>query len=284
MKFKYYMKQEQATDPVDLTGGGAPDTTTTTDPVEPTTISEGWLAGVDSELANDPSMGAIKDINSLVKSYIHGQKMVGKDKIVLPDEHATEEDISAFYNKLGRPELDKYEVDFGEAKYGDDFKKSFIETAHKAGVMPKQAEAMFGFLHGQIETSNAEAAEAQKLTQQENLASLRKEWGNGFDKQVATAREALNTLADDSFKNYLKESGLATDPTLIKFFANLGSKMNEDTFDPNAVKHFGLTKDEAKDKANSMMADMDHPYWNKDHPNHSKAVADMLKYQEVLAS
>jgi len=283
MKFEYYMKQEEAG--VDLTAGGAPDATTTTETTEtPAAIAEGWLTGVDSDLASDASMGAIKDINSLVKSYIHGQKMVGKDKIVLPDEHASEDDINAFYSKLGRPELDKYEVNFGEAKYGDDFKKSFIETAHKAGVMPKQAEAMFGFLHGQIETSNTEAGEAKANAQQENMAALRKEWGNGFDKHVATAREALNTLADDSFKDYLKESGLATDPTLIKFFANLGSKMNEDTFSPDATKHFGLTKDEAKDKANSMMGDMNHAYWKKDHPNHAKAIADMTRYQEVLVS
>jgi len=233
MKFEYYMKQEEAGAP-DLLGGADPVTPPAGEPATPpAAIAEGWLTGVDSDLASDASMGAIKDINSLVKSYIHGQKMVGKDKIVLPDEHASEDDINAFYSKLGRPELDKYEVNFGEAKYGDDFKKSFIETAHKAGVMPKQAEAMFGFLHGQIETSNTEATEARTNAQQENMAALRKEWGNGFDKHVATAREALNTLADDSFKDYLKESGLATDPTLIKFFANLGSKMNEDTFSPD---------------------------------------------------
>lgn len=281
------MKQEQATDPVDLTGGGgnpdpAPADPSPSDP--PSTIQEGWLAGVESELASDTSMGAIKDINSLVKSYIHGQKMIGKDKIVLPDEHATEDDLNSFYTKLGRPELDKYEVNFGEAKYGDDFKKEFIETAFKSGVMPKQAEAMFGFLHGQIESSNQEAIDSRKTAADEGLATLRKEWGNGFDKHVATAREAVNTLTDDNFKAFLKESGLATDPTMLRFFSNLGSKMNEDTFNPEAVKHLGLTKEEAKDKANSIMGNMEHAYWDKQHPNHNKAIKDMLKYQEILAS
>ncbi len=284
MNFKYFRKMEQAGDPaIDLLGGGGtPPVDDGIPPVEPTAITEGWLTGVDAELAGDTSMGAIQDINSLVKSYIHAQKMVGKDKIVLLDEHASDDDRSAFYDKLGRPALDKYNVDFGETKYGEDFKKSFVEEAHKSGIMPAQAKQMFDFVHGQIETDSTAAAEARTTAATEAMEGLRKEWGNGFDKQVAAAQQAVNTLADDGFKTYLQESGLASDPTMIKFFAAIGGKLNEDTFDPNTVKHVGLTKDEAQDKIDSIMGNFEHPYWNTAHPGNKKAKADMLKYQESV--
>lgn len=285
MIFKHFLKMDEATDPVDLLGGADPATPADpVDPPAPTTVEEGWLKGVESDLASHTSMGAIKDINSLVKSYIHGQKLIGKDKIVLPDEHATDDDINAFYDKLGRPELDKYEVDFGEAQYGDDFKKAFVAEAHKAGIMPKQAKSMFDFIHGQITSDTAAAAEAKQTAATEAIEGLRREWGNGFDKQVTIAQQAVATLADDNFKEYLKTSGLGSDPTMIKFFANIGSKLNEDTFDKGTVKHLGMTKDEAQEAADSIYGNFEHPYWNKSHPNHKKAVADMQKYNKILVS
>jgi hypothetical protein len=40
-----------------------------------------WRTGLDESLRTDPSLADIKDISGLAKSYIHAQKMIGRDKL-----------------------------------------------------------------------------------------------------------------------------------------------------------------------------------------------------------
>ena len=63
-----------------------------------------WRNAVDEGLRGDASLADITDINGMVKSYIHGQKMVGADKIVIPGEDASDDERGAFFTKLGRPD------------------------------------------------------------------------------------------------------------------------------------------------------------------------------------
>ena len=63
-----------------------------------------WRSGLPEDIRNDPSLADIKDVGSMAKSYINGQKLIGKNRIALPGEGATDEEISAFHSQLGRPE------------------------------------------------------------------------------------------------------------------------------------------------------------------------------------
>ena len=64
------------------------------DPVEttPTETNTDWKASLSDDLKADKSLENIKDIESLAKSYVHAQKMVGGDKIPVPNKFATEDD------------------------------------------------------------------------------------------------------------------------------------------------------------------------------------------------
>ena len=55
----------------------------------PATPDAGTGAGIgsmiqDSGLRDDPSLQSFKDVDSLAKSYVHLNKMMGRDKIVMP--------------------------------------------------------------------------------------------------------------------------------------------------------------------------------------------------------
>ena len=67
-----------------------------------------WKASLSEDLRNDPSLASINDVASLAKGYVHGQKMIGADKIVIPKDDASPDEMNEFYNRLGRPE--KYEI------------------------------------------------------------------------------------------------------------------------------------------------------------------------------
>ena len=48
-----------------------------------------WKASLSDEIRADKSLENIKDIESLAKSYVHAQKLVGAEKIPVPNKHAT---------------------------------------------------------------------------------------------------------------------------------------------------------------------------------------------------
>lgn len=243
-----------------------------------------FLKGVDPELLSKANLKTVPDLNTLVKNYVHAQSVVGKDKIVLPDEHASDEDWQQVYKKLGLPEKDEYKLDFGETKYDEDFKKGFLDSAHEAGVLPHQAKKMFDYFHGQVETTSQAQMKEMEQKNQEAIQGLQKEWGAGFQKELKIAQTALRQFADDNVINYLEESGLGNDPNLIKLFNQIGKGLTEDTFNRESVGHLGFTKSEAQEKADSILGSPEHPYWNSEHPGHQNAVRDMERYQEVIHS
>ena len=92
-----------------------------------------WKAGLSDELRADKSLENIKDISSLAKSYIHAQKLVGADKIPVPNKHATEQDWDAVYKRLGRPDTpDGYKYNLPEDQnVNAEALKTFSDHAHK---------------------------------------------------------------------------------------------------------------------------------------------------------
>lgn len=286
--FKPFLFEEVAPDlpPQGLTApvDPAPEDPSTPPPEDaPVDVPE-WMKAMDPELAQDPSIQIFKDVNSLAKSYIHSRKVIGKDKVVIPDGNATADDWKDFYSKMGLPEREKYEVKFGEAQYSDDFKKGFLDHAHDSGLLPKQAEKIFDFFNNQVKEASDQANSMTKEQAMEAYEGLKQEWGSGYDKKLKTAQTAFNTFADEGMTEYLNQSGLAHDTNLIRLFSKIGERLNEDTFDPNTVKHLGITKEEATEKRDSIMGNTDHPYWNSDHANHGKAVEEVLKYNKIIES
>lgn len=245
-----------------------------------------WLKSLDPEIAGDKSLADIGDVNNLAKSYINAQKLLGKKSIPLPDEFATEADWKVVYNKLGLPEtLDKYTPELPETEYFDAaFKQEFLKNAHSAGVLPKQAKQLFEFFNAQTDSAVKANMEAQQTAFETSVQSLKEEWGAGFNKELKTAQVALRQFADEGLISELKESGLDSNPTLIRLLNKVGKQLNEDTFNRQNIAHLGTSKEEAKSEYERIMGDTAHPYWNGEHPSHKSSVDRMLKLQEILHS
>jgi hypothetical protein len=190
-----------------------------------------WLEGL-GDLGKDPSLQMFKDPSALAKSWVSAQKMIGADKIVIPGKEATEEDWGNLYNKLGRPENpDKYEWKLPEGvKMDDSVAKGFKEVAYKAGLSTKQAQALVEWDANQKiqQMKNLEAEQNNAL--KESLDTYKQSLGGDekFKATVDKARIAVRSLADDSFKAFLRDSGVGSRPEAIAFFAKLADMMGED--------------------------------------------------------
>ena len=75
-------------------------------------------------------------IDDFVKSYLSAQRLVGANKVAIPNKMATDEDWEEVYSKLGRPaKPEDYKYSFSEEEINQDQLKNFNETAHRIGLL-----------------------------------------------------------------------------------------------------------------------------------------------------
>ena len=89
------MDQVQTTEQQPVQPGVSEQTTTTPDQSQPVTQEEpkiDFKSLIPDEYKEDKALANFQDMNQFVKSYLHAQKMVGLDKIPVPNKYATDED------------------------------------------------------------------------------------------------------------------------------------------------------------------------------------------------
>lgn len=232
----------------------------------------------------DKSLNNFNNMEDLLKSYKHAQSLVGADKIPVPNKHATEEDWNEVFKRLGAPEKpEDYKYDFKDQEMDSQQVSEFNKTAHKLGLLPKQAEGLIKYyneFNGNIaETQEEQAAQSQLATETE----LKKEFGPQFSKRLDQAKKlAVNSLGSDFLENtYLKDgSRLGDNLNVIKAFSQLADKLSEDEIIKGDGSEYMTAKD--LEKEINELTQEGSAYWSKTHPNHNKAVQEVLKLRELL--
>ena len=73
--------------------------------------AKSWKETISEEYRNDPNIAKFTEIDALAKSYINATRMIGTDKVAIPNKNFTEDQWNEFYDKVGRPETpDKYNL------------------------------------------------------------------------------------------------------------------------------------------------------------------------------
>lgn len=260
-------------------------TTTTTDPAATTTqqtptfnFPDNWKDYLDEDIRKDPSMEAIKDIKNLAKSYVHGKRMIGADKIPVPGKHATDDDWANVFKKLGLPDADKYDVKFPET-YDQDFTKSLKEVLHKNGVLPKQAQQLVDFYNNYASEAIKKSEEYKTTEMTKKFDALKREWGDSFNKNTEIAKHTFQKFVDQETMQYLTDAGFTKDPVVFKVFAKIGEMLGEDkVVDPKGSG--GFSPLDLQQKIDGLMSDP--AYFNKMHPNHNRVVEEAQKYFQMM--
>lgn len=239
-----------------------------------------WKSSLPKELQEEPSLKLINDIPSLVKSYVNAQRLVGVDKIPVPSKHATDEDWRNVFGKLGLPgDVKEYDVKLKEGLTIDkEFTEAFKETAYKAGILPRQAQALADWFAQTNEQAESKLSEEFRKAQGQRIEGLKKEWGAAFESKVSGAQAVIRELNDPDFEKYLNDSGLTGEPALVKAFAAIHSKFFAESKEVGGknVNDPVMTPKEAQAAIDSIMGNVaTHPYFHKDHPGHKAAVAEM---------
>ena len=232
----------------------------------------------------EKSLENFNNMEDFVKSYLHAQKMVGEDKIPVPNKHSTDEDWNEVFKRLGAPSSpDDYKYDFKDQEMDSGQVQEFNKTAHKLGLLPKQAEGLIKFyneMNGNIAANQEEAAAQAQLNVE---TELRKEFGPQFNKRLDQAKRlAVNSLGQDFLENtYLKDgSRLGDNLQVIKAFSDLADKLSEDPIIQGDGSSYMTAKDIEKEITE--LTQEGSAYWDKNHINHQKSVDEVLKLREML--
>ena len=233
---------------------------------------------------DEKALSNFTSMDDFVKSYLSAQRLVGANKVAIPNKMATDEDWEEVYSKLGRPaKPEDYKYSFSEEEINQDQLKNFNETAHRIGLLPKQAERIIKFyneMNTQAEVDNQKMFEAK---QTEAMADLKKEFGPTYTKRLDQAKKlAVETLGNEMLNNTVLKDGsrLGDNVAVIKAFSMLADKLSEDEI----IKGEGTGYQTASEieKEISELTEDGSPYWNKTHPNHAKTVDRVFKLREQL--
>jgi len=281
---------EQPASPVETTP-----TTTETKPVEATiasttqpqpTVNKTWKEAISEEFRSDPNIEKFTEIDALAKSYINATKMIGQDKVAVPNKNSTEDQWNEVYDKLGRPEsADKYSLNVKSdiVPMEETSIKQFAENAHKLGLNQKQAEGILDFYKTNMEGMAQQSKVDTETAQAQSAQELRQEWGREFDTNIkkagALAKANMNAeVLDMELKNGMR---LGDHPEIIKGFAKIAGMMSEDNMVTTESEQVSSNKD-IESEISSIMNNREGPYWNKQHPDHDKTVQQVYTLREML--
>ena len=233
---------------------------------------------------DEKALANFTSMDDFVKSYLSAQRLVGANKVAIPNKMATDEDWEEVYSKLGRPaKPEDYKYSFSEEEINQDQLKNFNETAHRIGLLPKQAERIIKFyneMNTQAEVDNQKLFEEKQTVA---MTDLKKEFGPTYTKRLDQAKKlATETLGNEMLNNTVLKDGtrLGDSVEVIKAFSMLADKLSEDEI----IKGEGTGYQTASEieKEISELTEDGSPYWQKTHPNHAKTVERVFKLREQL--
>ena len=275
----------QETVPVETTSTETAQPTAT-----PTTISSGdtpasWKSSISEEFRNDPNIEKFTEIDALAKSYINATRMIGQDKVAVPNKNSTEDQWNEVYSKLGRPEsADKYALNIeSEAVAMDEGAiKSFAEQSHKLGLNNTQAQGILEFYKNNMESNMQRATVDTETAQAQAETELRAEWGKEFDNQVAKAGALAKANMNPEILDLQMQDGtrIGDHPEIIKGFAKIAGMLSEDKLVSTESESVNSMKD-LQSEISAITNNTDGPYWNSQHPDHEKMVQQVYTLREM---
>jgi len=235
----------------------------------PAANADSWFTGIADESARTwVQAKGFKDPAALAESAYNLEKLIGHDRagrtLVLPKDDATPEEIKAFHQKLGVPDTPEgYKLPVPD---GADpaFSQQAAQWMHKAGIPPKQAEALAQQWNEFAVATEAQAREEQTRVAAREFGELTTEWGPQADAKIELAKRAAAQFipaanAEERQAMLTKLEGAIGTKAMMTLFANIGAGLGEarvvDGSNGGGGNGFGMSQQQAAAKIESLKQD-----------------------------
>ena len=244
-------------------------------------FADNWKDGLPEELRNEPSLAGVKNLTTLAKSYVNAQKMIGKNKISIPGENATDDERNAFFTALGRPATandykhDKVEIPEGY-ELDEEQVAAFRETAFNMGLSQEAFEKALAFDLARTKQATEAAVAAQNQEYDATMAKLQQQYGDKLPARLAQVEKALTTFG---IKDIFISKALTNNYQIFEALANIGASISESKLKDGDVQQNFKTPQQQIDE---IYADPNGAIYNAEHPGHDKAVAEVKRLMALV--
>ncbi|MCB1477076.1 MAG: hypothetical protein H6883_08075 [Rhodobiaceae bacterium] len=198
-------------------------------------VAPSWRAELPEDMRANPSLMKFENAESLAKSYLAAEKLIGQEKVPVPK---TDADWERWYRAAGRPDRpEDYafaapdEVPEG-ITYDETLDRRLAGLAHEAGLNRRQAERLRSGLMEMVKEGGAQqrqAAEAAQLVEAQAQADaereLQAEWGSATMARKQIAARAVSELFPPEVVARMEAAGLGNEPAMVKAFYDMGVRL-----------------------------------------------------------
>ena len=210
------------------------------------------------------------DLNALVKDLYHKTKHFGKARDVVKAE------LEAEMNKSVSYEENDYQYKMPENYIIENELLSNAKAkAIELGIKPEQFKSfMETMLESDAKIKSSQEQELKKA-EEEAVQSLKKEWGNDYDKKISKAETMLQYFTssedDEKIQNLPAEAKIL----LAKMMDKVSQKIQEPT-----IGKLNFSPATAQDKINAILQNKDHLY----HKGDREATKEMMQLYTEIAT
>ena len=221
-----------------LTGDVTPKGTAPLATGTPPELPHPWMNGLTTEQQNDAELIKIlesfkKGIPDLAPAYAALSRKLGR-AIVVPGEKATDEERAAYRKAIGVPDKPQdYTLERIEGLPQEivaKMDKSLTEIAHATNLSQDQLSVMRKWAVLQAIETNLEQHKQTEVDAEETRKLLRLQFGSRYDLVIGQAEAALSAYAPNGLQIKLKQTGLLSDPDMIRMLIKLGQDTTEAPF------------------------------------------------------
>jgi hypothetical protein len=240
-----------------------------------------WKEALPEDLRKLPFMEKYQSVEQLAKGYANIEKMIGADKIVVPQKGTALADMRDVFEKIGLPKtLEEYKLEgLDPAKVDPTFAEAYKKEAHALGVLPEQAKGLVDWFTKVDQEAQEQTKTLHAKAQKADLDAYKAATGEAYSLEIARAKAALKTL-DKADQEFLQKSGLSKNTTVLKMLAKYGATLGEGSLKGEGVENNGqLSPAQAQEKIKEVMnSGLKHPYFDSKHADHVKAKKEMTQW------
>lgn len=212
---------------------------------QPTGILPGYLAGLTKELKADPKVaqfgGKFKTMDDLVRSAIEADSKLGS-MVKIPTDGAPQEELQAFYKKLGVPEKPE-DYTLSAKDLSEEQLQDIKKTAFKFHLSQKDAQEFANetarSLNVVVDSYKAKMVQAAQNTEK----ALKGEWGEKYSQNYNVMVRGWRAFGSKELAAELDQSGLGNSVYMAKLLYRLGQLVQEDTTSHGGVKTGSVSRD-----------------------------------------
>lgn len=252
-------------------------------------FAENWLQNpvIPQDLREDRTLAAVTDFPSALKMLVNAQRMIGKDKVVVPKEGAPKAEWDAFYKAVGWPDSpDKYAAPARDPNappglvWNPERFKAFASHMHGHHMTQRQITAAAEYLNQEAIADYQDGQTKQEQVAKDALLANRKAWGTQYQAKLQLADQAAAAFIDPSDLEYVTNKGFLTDPVIQRIFAAIGDAITPDRM--RGTTGSVQSGESIQTQIDAIMGDTKGPYFTATHPQHAATVDRVRKLFEEL--